>query len=75
MTTVAVPSWKRWPPNCCESCVGWEKTDRYIDYKSGERVEHYSDVVGICHRDNSIDFGTMTDSRYRCPAFQRKEGI
>jgi hypothetical protein len=59
-----VPSWKRWPPNCCESCVGWARS-----------LDGYSPFTGTCVKDNSIDFGTTTDSRYRCPSFQRKEGI
>lgn len=54
------PSWLRWPPNCCETCVGWKQEDTY---------------VGKCFSTGSLDHGTTTDSRYRCPAFQRKEGI
>lgn len=61
--TVTLPSWKRWPPNCCESCIGWIKS-----------ADEYTPYIGKCNKDNSIDCNTTTDSRYRCPAFQRKEG-
>lgn len=52
-----IPSWLRWPPNSCETCVGWEQKDTY---------------TGICQKDNALDVGLVTDSRYRCPSFQRK---
>lgn len=53
-----LPSWMRWPPNCCETCVGWQidKDDRWI---------------GVC-KGESLDAGTKTDARYRCPSFQRR---
>lgn len=54
---VSLPSWLRWPPNCCETCVGWERHDTY---------------TGRCQKHNSLDVSTITDTRYRCPAFQRK---
>ena len=52
-----IPSWLRWPPNSCETCVGWEQKDTY---------------TGICQKDNALDVATITDSRYRCPSFYRK---
>jgi hypothetical protein len=55
------PSWMRWPPNCCETCVSWSK-DRDFDY------------VGMCSNPISMDSGERTDSRYRCPCFVRKDG-
>lgn len=57
-----IPSWLKWPPNCCETCISWER-DKYIDY------------VGICSNAVSLDSGEKTDSRYRCPSFKRKENI
>ena len=59
---VMLPSWRRWPPNCCEACIGWAKATE---------VEH----IGVCNMSDSLDVGTTTDSRYRCPAFVRKAGI
>jgi hypothetical protein len=58
----AKPSWQRWPPNCCEICIGWEqdKNDRWI---------------GTCHDSTSLNANTPTDARYRCPAFKRKAGV
>lgn len=52
-----IPSWLRWPPNSCETCVGWERL---------------SDHTGTCQKHNALDVATITDSRYRCPSFQRK---
>lgn len=60
MTTL--PSWERKIPNCCQSCISWQK-DNYIEY------------VGICSNAISLDSGEKTDSRYRCPSFQRKENV
>jgi hypothetical protein len=59
---LAKPSWLRWPPNCCETCTGWEsdKTDRWI---------------GTCRESASFDVGMLTDARYRCPTFKRKAGV
>lgn len=54
------PSWMRWPPNCCETCVGWQPKTQY---------------TGKCNSSESLDCGTTTDTRYRCPAFIRKEGV
>ena len=56
---MTVPSWLRWPPNCCETCVGWAKHAE-------------EDYVGTCTLSDSLECGTRTDSRYRCPAFVRK---
>lgn len=56
-----VPSWMRWPPNCCETCIGpWRRdlSDRW---------------VGVCEKPDSLEFSTRTDARFRCIAFQRKE--
>lgn len=54
-----VPSWLRWPPNCCETCTGWErdKDDRWI---------------GTCKSGTGLEAGFRTDARFRCPAFERK---
>lgn len=51
------PSWLKWPPNCCETCIGWRKTAEW---------------VGKCFKSDSLNHGETTDSRYRCPAFVRK---
>ena len=59
MTDEAVaftPSWLRWPPNCCETCVAWRK--------EGEHV-------GRCESPVSTHIATDTDSRFRCPDFYR----
>ena len=56
------PSWSRNRGNHCETCADWSK-DKYCEY------------VGLCCSPVSIDFGEKTDSRYRCPAFRRKNGI
>jgi len=53
-----IPSWQRWPPNCCETCIGWQQKDEF---------------TGKCHKSNSLDFGEVTDARYRCPAFERQQ--
>lgn len=53
------PSWQRWPPNCCQTCVGpWLTTG----------IPH----EGYCQKADSLEFGTKTDSRFRCVSFQRK---
>lgn len=57
-----VPSWLRWPPNCCETCIGWSQ-DKYQEY------------YGVCCSSDSVEAGTHTDSRFRCPAFKRKDGV
>lgn len=57
-----VPSWLRWPPNCCETCCGW----------SPDKNQIYN---GICCNSESLEVGTHTDSRFRCPAFKRKDGV
>jgi hypothetical protein len=56
-----VPSWLRWPPNSCETCTGWKRDP-------GNRW------IGVCDKGSSLDAGTTTDARYRCPAFERKQG-
>lgn len=55
-----IPSWMKWPPNCCETCVGWNKA---TDEK----------WTGLCNKSDSLELGMTTDSRFRCPAFQRRE--
>jgi len=52
----------RWPPNCCETCTGWQKDEE-------KKYE------GRCNSSDSLLAGDKTDSRYRCPAFVRKEGV
>lgn len=53
-----IPSWLRWPPNCCETCVGpWLAETRW---------------VGRCGKADSLEYGTTTDARFRCPSFVRK---
>lgn len=54
-----IPSWMKWPPNCCETCIGWVK-----------KTEH----TGVCSNGDSLEFGSTTDSRFRCPTFQRDLG-
>jgi len=56
-----VPSWMRWPPNCCETCTGWSKLPN----------ETY---VGRCNQ-SSINSGDITDARFRCQDFKRKDGV
>ena len=55
MTT---PSWQQWPPNCCETCVSWERK---------------GDWEGECNNLASTQVNSMTDSRFRCQDFKRKE--
>jgi hypothetical protein len=52
------PSWLRWPPNCCETCTGWIKTD---------------DWVGRCEQPASLNRAEITDARFRCQDFKRKQ--
>jgi hypothetical protein len=54
-----VPSWLRWPPNCCETCTGWARN------KSSE-------WTGRCNQSGSINSGDITDARFRCQDFIRK---
>lgn len=55
---MTMPSWLRWPPNCCETCVGpWRRLG-----------PHH----GRCDKGDSLEAGTTTDSRFRCPAFVRR---
>lgn len=55
------PSWLQWPPNCCETCVGWNRHGEYI---------------GRCSQNLSVNCGDITDSRFRCQDFVRKqEGV
>jgi len=51
-----VPSWQRWPPNCCETCTGWRRIDQF---------------TGICDQ-GATHCNTTTDSRFRCQDFTRK---
>lgn len=55
------PSWLRWPPNCCETCVNWQRAadDKWI---------------GRCQA-GLVAAGEITDARYRCPDFKRKAGV
>lgn len=55
-----LPSWLRWPPNCCETCVGpWHRTER-------------SQYEGTCGNANSLNYGERTDARFRCQDFVRR---
>lgn len=42
--------------DCCETCSGWQRTDKY---------------AGMCQNSMSLNIGQVTDSRYKCPAFDR----
>jgi hypothetical protein len=54
------PSWERWPPNCCETCTGpWEPLEN-------------DPWVGRCRKSASVNYGHITDARFRCQDFQRK---
>lgn len=55
-----LPSWLKWPPNCCETCVGWQKIEEWI---------------GTCCQSLSINCGDVTDARFRCQDFKRKENV
>lgn len=59
MIATRIPSWLRWPPNCCETCVGWkaDAADRWI---------------GTCNKAESLELSARTDARFRCPSFQRR---
>jgi hypothetical protein len=57
--TDTLPSWMRRPGNCCETCISWNK-DKYVQY------------CGTCCNPVSMDSGEVTDSRYRCPNFERR---
>lgn len=52
-----VPSWLRWPPNCCETCTGWSKELEWF---------------GTCNQSGSVNCGDKTDARFRCQDFIRK---
>lgn len=54
---IALPSWLRWPPNCCETCVSWQPTVA---------------TNGRCDNPTSTHEGDTTDSRFRCQDFYRK---
>jgi hypothetical protein len=56
-----IPSWLKWPPNCCETCVSWQRseTDKWI---------------GKCNND-VLGLGEQVDARYRCPQFKRKDNL
>jgi hypothetical protein len=59
-TRLNVPSWLRWPPNCCETCTGpWFR---------------HSEWTGTCNKASSLNYGDTTDARFRCQDFQRREG-
>ncbi len=51
-----VPSWLRWPPNCCETCQHWARK---------------SDYLGNCASPSSTNILSETDSRFRCQDFVR----
>lgn len=53
-----IPSWQKWPPNCCETCIGpWKKDGEWN---------------GECQNAKSLNYGEKTDARFRCQDFQRK---
>lgn len=52
-----IPSWMKWPPNCCETCTGWIRSEQW---------------VGKCNDSDSLLVGETTDARFRCPTFKRK---
>lgn len=54
-----LPSWSRWPPNCCETCEHWD----------ADKLEQFS---GRCRNPQSTNDGSKTDSRFRCQDFHRK---
>jgi len=56
-----IPSWLRNGGNHCATCAYWSK-------------DKISEYVGLCYSPVSTDSGDMTDSRYRCQSFVRKEG-
>lgn len=49
MSEKSVPSWLRWPPNCCETCSGWRQTGNY---------------AGRCEQTNSTNSSDITDARF-----------
>jgi hypothetical protein len=59
--SLTAPSWIRGRGNRCDTCVSWKKDPFYL-------------YVGLCYSATSVDSGEMTDSRYRCPSFIRKDG-
>jgi len=55
------PSWQKWPPNCCETCIGpWIKE---------------ADWVGRCDNPTSLNYGEQTDARFRCQDFKRRTDL
>lgn len=58
-----IPSWQRWPPNCCQTCTGWSRI-KDIDGINSE-------WIGRCNQ-SSINAGDITDARFRCQDFKRK---
>lgn len=56
-TKIPLPSWLRWPPNCCETCTSWLQVDA---------------AYGKCGNPASTNEGEPTDSRFRCQDFYRK---
>ena len=54
----ASPSWTRWPPNSCETCKGpWVRLGEWN---------------GKCGNSASLNYGELTDARFRCQDFKRK---
>jgi len=58
---IPIPSWIRGRGNNCETCGSWAR-DKNCEY------------VGLCCSPVSLDHGSLTDSRYRCPSFVRRNG-
>ena len=58
--SVSLPSWLRFPPNCCETCVSWRRADA---------------TTGRCDNAASTHEGDVTDSRFRCQDFHRKDNL
>ena len=56
---VIIPSWQKWPPNCCETCASWQ-------------IDTHDAFNGLCENQASTHAGTKTDSRFRCQDFYRK---
>ena len=63
------PSWLLWPPNCCETCQSWQRKSKVTTIEG----DVMSDFIGVCNSPISLDSGTVTDSRYRCPSFKRRQ--
>lgn len=62
-TEIQKPSWLRWPPNCCETCTGpWVRNEQ-------------QKWVGTCGKVTALEYGAVTDARFRCPDFIRQDGV